>query len=87
MIQEADLNTDQEFSVCEVNSELQSYFHYAAQNENMIYLTITHVANIPGWFQSLRNFCIFYWDFSQNKTLIKFQFNFDTSKFTGWNLL
>ena len=42
------LNTDQEFSVCEVNSELQSYFHYAAQNENMIYLTIIHVANIPG---------------------------------------
>ena len=48
MIQDADLNTDQEFSACEVNSELKSYFHYVDQNENMTYLTIANVVNIPG---------------------------------------
>ena len=37
MIQEADINNDQECSGCAVDSELQSYFDYAVQNENMTY--------------------------------------------------
>ena len=60
MIQEADLNTDQEYSAYAVDSELQSYFDYVVQNENMAYppdnwieekntfLTIIRAANIPG---------------------------------------
>ena len=60
MIQEADLNTDQEFSAYAVDSELQSYFDFVVQNENMAYppdnwiegkntfLTIIPAANIPG---------------------------------------
>ena len=36
-IQEADLNTNQEFSACAVETELQGYFNYAVQNENMEY--------------------------------------------------
>ena len=38
MIQEADLNNNQEFSASAVASELQSYFYYVVQNENMAYL-------------------------------------------------
>ena len=37
MIREADLNTDQEYSSCVVDSELQSYFDYVVQNENIAY--------------------------------------------------
>ena len=37
MIQEADLNTAQEFRASAVDSELQSYFHYVVQNENIAY--------------------------------------------------
>ena len=37
MIQEADSNTDREFSAYAVDSELQSYFDYVVQNENMAY--------------------------------------------------
>ena len=60
MIQEADLNTDQEYSAYAVDSELQSYFDYVVQNENLAYpqdnwvegkntfLTIIRAANIPG---------------------------------------
>ena len=60
MIQTADLNTDQEGSACAVDSELQRYFDYLIQNENMayppdnwiegknIFLTIICFVNIPG---------------------------------------
>ena len=60
MIQEADLNTDQEYSAYAVDSGLQSCFDYVVQNENMAYppdnwieekstfLTIIRAANIPG---------------------------------------
>ena len=53
-------HTDQEVSVYAVDSELQSYFDYVVQNENMAYppynwiegkntfLTIIRAANIPG---------------------------------------
>ena len=34
MIQEVDLNTEQEFSACAVDSKLQSYFDCVIQNEN-----------------------------------------------------
>ena len=37
MIQKADLNNDQEYSSCAVDLELQSYFDYVVQNENMAY--------------------------------------------------
>ena len=37
MIREADLNTDQEYSSCVMDSELQSYFDYVVQNKNIAY--------------------------------------------------
>ena len=37
MIPEDDLNTDQEFSACAVDTELRSSFDYVVQNENMKY--------------------------------------------------
>ena len=60
MILKVDLNTDQEFSACAVDSKLQSYFDCVVQNENMAYppdnwivgnntfLIIIRAANIPG---------------------------------------
>ena len=75
MIQEADLNTAQEFSASAVNSELQSYFDYVVQNENIVYppnnwiegknmfLTSACAANIPCWFPKTTELLYFLLEF------------------------